>query len=93
MSTGATEVRTVYTTEEILSSQAYEEPLIANGVRCHGGFDGDGQYRSPRTLHRAPAIHAWQGQLLRDGHDLIEISSALMPPQYPNAEQAKLLLR
>jgi len=93
MSTGATEVRTVYTAEEILSSQAYEEPLIANGVRCHGGFDGDGTYHSPRTLHRTPAIQAWQGQLLRDGHDLIEISSALMPPQYPNAEQAKLLLR
>jgi hypothetical protein len=93
MSDGASEVRNSYSAEEILASQSYEEPLIANGVRCHGGFDAGGQYRSPRTLYRAPAIQAWQAQLAHDGHALVEISSALMPPQYPNAEQAKLLLR
>ena len=93
MSDEATEPRAVYTAEELLSSQAYGEPLIANGVRCHGGFDDDGKYHSPRTLHRTPAIRAWQAQLARAGHDLVEIPSALMPPQYPNAAQAKLLLR
>jgi hypothetical protein len=93
MSGGTAVTRTVYTTEELLSSSAYEEPLIANGVRCHGGFDAEGSYRSPRTLHRGPAIRSWQDQLARDGHALLEISPALMPPQYPNAEQAKLLLR
>ncbi len=87
------ELPTVYTAEQLLSSQTYGEPLIANGVRCHGGFDGDGKYHSPRALHRTPAIRAWKDQLTQDGHDLVELSSALMPPQYPNAAQAKLLLR
>lgn len=84
--------RRVYARDEILENGEYTEPLIANGVRCHGGFDADGVYRSPRTLHRLPAIGAWQSQLVGDGHALIEIPRALMPPQYPNVEQAKLLL-
>ncbi|MBW2312953.1 MAG: hypothetical protein JRH10_02095 [Deltaproteobacteria bacterium] len=82
-----------YEEDELLESGSYSEPLIAGGVRCHGGFDEVGEYRSPRTTHRAPAILAWQEQLRRDGHGLIEVDAALMPPQYPNVEQAKLLLR
>jgi hypothetical protein len=62
-------------------------------VRCHGGFDADGLYHSPRTLFRQPAIEAWQAKLAADGHPLLEIPSTLMPPQYPSAAQAKLLLR
>ena len=85
--------RTTFSAEELLSSRDYSQPLIANGVRCHGGFDADGRYGSPRTLHRGPAIEAWQGQLARDGHPLIEIPASLMPPQYPSVSQAKLLLR
>jgi hypothetical protein len=85
--------RLVYSREELLEDAGYGEPLIANGVRCHGGFDQGGSYRSPRTLHRVPAIHAWQARLLRDGHDLLSIDRALMPPQFPNVDQARLLLR
>ncbi len=85
--------RLIYTAEELLTSGAYQEPLIANEVRCHGGFLEDGQYRSPRTLHRDPAITAWKGQLTEQGHSLVEIASELTPPQYPNIDQAKLLLR
>jgi hypothetical protein len=85
--------RLVYTAEELLSSGEYKEPLIANDVRCHGGFQDDGLYRSPRTLHRAPAIDAWKRQLAGQGHDLIGLSRDLTPPQYPNVAQAKLLLR
>jgi hypothetical protein len=85
--------RTSYSRDELLASGAYEAPLIAGGVRCHGGFAADGRYRSPRTLHRAPAIAAWQGRLARDGHPLIEIPRALMPPQYPNVAQATLLMK
>ena len=88
-----TDDRLVYTTEELLAGGSYEEPLIANGVRCHGGFDADGNYRSPRTLHRNPAIRAWQARLEREGHEVLSIPAAAMPPQYPNAAQAKLLLR
>lgn len=85
--------RLVYTAEEILSGGEYTEPLIANEVRCHGGFNADGRYRSPRMLHRGPAIDAWKEQLSLAGHDLIDIPRAFVPPQYPNVAQAKLLLK
>ena len=49
-----------YTSDELLASHDYAEPLFAGGVRCHGGFTGDGTYVSPRTKHRVPAIEAWQ---------------------------------
>jgi hypothetical protein len=85
--------RVAYSADEILATEPGLEPLFANGVRCHGGFDSAGRYRSPRTLHRAPAIRAWQARLAAQGEDLLTISRALLPPQYPNVAQAKLLLR
>ncbi len=91
--TGTQDTPLRYSSKDLLSSGSYEEPLIAGGVRCHGGFDAEGQYRSPRTVHRGPAIRAWQDQVINAGHELIQIPNTLMPPQYPNVEQAKLLLR
>jgi hypothetical protein len=90
---GSEPERLAFTAAELLATDAGLEPLVANGVRCHGGFDGDGRYRSPRTLHRAAAIHAWQERLVREGSGLVEISRALIPPQSPNVAQAKLLLQ
>lgn len=87
------DLRLDYDEAELLDSGGYEEPLIAAGVRCHGGFDSAGAYRSPRTIHRAPAIATWQERLTRDGHELVRLDRALLPPQYPSVEQAKLLLR
>lgn len=84
--------RLVFTREELLANTPTEEPLIAGGVRCHGGFASDGGYVSPRTLHRGPAIRAWQARLARDGHELVTIGREHIPPQYPNQAQAKLLL-
>src|SRR5690349_10540932 len=55
-----TPVQLTYDEAELLASHDYEAPLIAGGVRCHGGFDADGAYVSPRTKHRAPAIANWQ---------------------------------
>jgi hypothetical protein len=81
-----------YSQEELLSSIAYDEPLIANGVRCHGGFVA-GRYQSPRCLGRGPAIAAWQAQLRGRGVPLLDVPAELVPPHYPNAEQAILLLR
>jgi hypothetical protein len=78
---------------ELLEDGAYAEPLIANGVRCHGGFTEDGVYRSPRTIHRLPAIESWQQNLQASGGSLLEISKDLMPPQYPSVDQAVLLCR
>jgi hypothetical protein len=84
--------RLEYSEEELLSSVAYDEPLVANGVRCHGGFVGD-IYRSPRTAGRGPAIAAWQAQLAARGQPLLDIPPSLVPPHYPSAPQAVLLLR
>ncbi len=89
----STEAPLVYTLEEILADPEVNEPLVAGGVRCHGGFDADGRYRSPRTRFRAPAILAWQERLRREGADLVEVSPRLIPLQYPNVAQSKLLLK
>jgi hypothetical protein len=85
-------MRTRFSQDELLTSVDYDEPLIANGVRCHGGFAG-GAYVSPRTAVRGPAIAAWQARLAARGVPLLEVPAALVPPHYPNAAQAKLLLR
>ena len=34
-----------FTEDELLSDLAVSEPLLAGGVRCHGGFDADGHLR------------------------------------------------
>jgi hypothetical protein len=90
---GSEAERLVYSAQELLESEICEAPLVAGGVRCHGGFDAQGAYHSPRTRFRAPAIRAWQAGLLREGGTLLEIPRESMPPQYPNLAQAKLLLR
>ena len=84
--------QTSFSSDEILANQVFEAPLIANGVRCHGGFVA-GQYVSPRTAGRGPAIAAWQAALREQGIPLIDVPRTLVPPQYPNAAQAALLLR
>ncbi len=84
--------RLEYSEAELLSGHPYEEPLIADGVLCHGGFI-DGKYMSPRTLHRRPAIEAWQQRLRDEGQPLLNLPSEYVPPHYPNYEQAKFLLR
>ena len=81
-----------YSAPELLSSHAYEEPLIAGGVRCHGGFIG-GQYVSPLTLVRDPAIHAWKQRLLDEGNPILYVPREYIPPNYPSYPQAKLLLQ
>jgi hypothetical protein len=85
--------RLTYSPEELLSDTRVTAPLHAGGVLCHGGFDADGRYCSPRTLHRTPAIHSWQAKLIADGGELIQIGDELIPPQYPSVEQAKLMLK
>ena len=53
---------TAWTEDELLATDPGIEPLIVGGYRCHGGFDDDGRYHSPRTRFRVPAIEAWQQQ-------------------------------
>lgn len=87
-------LQTDWTEAELLASDAIAEPLLAAGTRCHGGFDADGAYRSPRTRFRRPAIEAWQQRHREQfGADLIDVPLSTWPESYPNVAQAKLLLR
>jgi hypothetical protein len=88
------ELRTTFEQAELLATHDVEEPLIAAGVRCHGGFTSEGNYVSPRTKHRADAIEAWQQRHLADvGGELLDLPLATWPEHYPNVEQAKFLIR
>jgi hypothetical protein len=80
-----------YTEAQLLAEHDFEEPLVAGGVRCHGGFI-KGEYVSPRTLVREPAIAAWKTRLADEGQPLIQLPARYIPPHYPNVAQAKLLL-
>jgi hypothetical protein len=78
---------------ELLETDAISEPLFAAGRRCHGGFDTDGNYRSPRTRFRTVAIESWQAhQRATFGTEMIDVPLATWPENYPNVAQAKLLL-
>jgi hypothetical protein len=88
-----TTTQTSFTADELLVSHEVEKPLVAGGVRCHGGFDGDGRYVSPRTKNRAPAIRSWQEQHRElFGGELLDIGLDAWPPAWPNVAQAKFLL-
>jgi hypothetical protein len=83
-----------YTEAELLADHDIAEPLVANGVRCHGGFDADGQYVSPRTLNRWPAIRAWEAEReAQFGTQILDIPLDTWPEPFPNVEQSKCLLR
>jgi hypothetical protein len=83
-----------YTENELLASHDYAGPLFAGGVRCHGGFDDEGSYVSPRTRNRAPAITAWEAKRVEDfGTPRLDIPLDSWPESFPNVAQTKLLLR
>lgn len=89
-----TTAQMTYTAEELLLSDDYVEPLIAGDVRCHGGFDGTGTYRSPRTRFRGPAIEAWEQQRLEQfGTPIIDVPMDTWPAAFPDVEQSKFLIR
>jgi hypothetical protein len=84
----------VFTGDQLLANVKLEAPLLVGDVRCHGGFDADGRYRSPRTLWRVPAIEAWQRQhLARSPVPLVEVPDSCVPAHLPSVAQAKLLLK
>lgn len=82
-----------WTEAELLETHAVEEPLIADGVKCHGGFLGDGTYVSPRTKNRETAIVNWKAEHAKNfGTQLLDIGLENWPSHYPNVAQAKFLL-
>lgn len=85
--------RLAYTTDEILADHPYASAHTEAGYRLHGGFDAAGNYISPRTLHRWPAIRAWSDALKARGGTLIDSSQQLMVRgNFPSAAQQKFLL-
>jgi hypothetical protein len=85
--------RVAYSRAELLQSHDVAEPLIAGGRRCHGGFDQEGGYVPPRTLHRVPAIEAWQAQHCETfGTKVIDVPLATWPEHFPNVAQARHLV-
>jgi hypothetical protein len=83
-----------FSEEELLADLAVTAPLIAGGVRCHGGFDEDGRYVSPRTRFRRPAIAAWSEQNSRTfSSQLIDPPIEWWERSFPNVEQARFLIR
>jgi hypothetical protein len=80
--------------DELLANPKYDHTLIVNGRRCHGGFDKDGNYQSPRTVWRNPAIEAWQERhLATSALPLVEVPRDVIPPYTPNVAQARFLLK
>jgi hypothetical protein len=89
-----TDSQLTFTEQELLAGHDVAEALLAGGVRCHGGFDANGEYVSPRTRNRAPAIVAWQ-RSHRDqfGTEILDAPLELWPEVFPNVAQSKYLLR
>ncbi len=90
----STTAPTSWTEHELLATDPGIEPLMVGGYRCHGGFDAEGRYHSPRTRFRVAAIEAWQQQH-RDqyGTDLLDVPLATWPATYPNVAQSRYLLQ
>jgi hypothetical protein len=90
----ATTAQVEFTAEELLADAPVVEPLLAGGVRCHGGFDADGAYVSPRTRFRVPAIEAWQQRHVElFAAPVLDVDMDMWPANFPNVEQARFLLR
>ena len=83
-----------FTEAELLADHTMAEPLIEGGVRCHGGFDDQGDYVSPRTKHRVPAIEAWQAQHTElFGTQVLHVPLDTWPAHMPNVAQARHLIK
>jgi hypothetical protein len=83
-----------FTEAELLADPDVVAPLIAGTVRCHGGFDDDGNYLSPRTKFRTSAIAAWSEQNSeRFGTELVDVPLERWEKTFPSVEQAKFLIR
>jgi hypothetical protein len=85
--------QTSWTEPELLADDATTAPLVVAGYRCHGGFDDDGRYHSPRTRFRVPAIEAWQARHAEEfGTALLDVPLATWPATFPNVAQSRFLL-
>ncbi|MBV8594420.1 MAG: hypothetical protein JOZ27_08995 [Caulobacteraceae bacterium] len=87
------DARLRYSRAELMQSHDYAAPHAAAGYRLHGGFTSAGDYVSPRTLVRWPAVRAWGEALKARGWPLIDASGDLLKREgFPTFAQHKLLL-
>ena len=89
-----TTAQVTFTEAELLADHTMAEPLIEGGVRCHGGFDEQGEYVSPRPKFRVPAIEAWQARHRElFGTEVLDIPLDTWPAHVPNVAQARHLIK
>jgi hypothetical protein len=82
-----------FTEDELLANAPVVEPLIAGGRRCHGGFEENGAYISPRTKFRRPAIEAWSEQNCSlFSSEIIDVPMERWGKNFPTAGQARFLI-
>ena len=83
-----------FTEAELLADDDFCEPLFAGAVRCHGGFDAEGRYVSPRARFRRPAIEAWGASHCElFSTSLLDVPIERWDRTFPSVEQARFLLR
>ena len=88
------DLKLIYTQEEIEQDHPYAKRQVESGMKLHGGFDEAGNYISPRTLHRWPAIKAWRQNLKARGHSLLTADRELLDnDNYPLYQQQKFLIQ
>ncbi|HIG42067.1 MAG: hypothetical protein ABGY96_29310 [bacterium] len=86
--------RVIYSKDELEAEIDYATPHMESGEKLHGGFDGDGNYVTPRTKYRWEAINAWTEQLKANQVEIIEATTALLTePNFPNVEQQVFLIK
>jgi len=79
--------------QDLLATAEIDEPLIIRGTRCHGGFDADGKYISPRNKYRSAAIDLWRRQFeTRYARAVASIPPQSFPSHIPSLRQAEFLL-
>jgi hypothetical protein len=82
----------VLSSDDLVAEHVYYQPNIVAGYQLHGGLDKQGQYLSPRSLNRGPAISRWAEELGRRGGELLDCFPLLQRTHYPTVAQQKLLL-
>ncbi len=84
----------VFSTEELLSEQAFATEHRVLGKRMHGGFSADGRYIPPRSLGRSKALQNWSGELSDRGGAVFAADSSLLGGErVPTVAQYQVLLR
>ena len=94
MGESMTTAQVEFTEAELLANHDVSAPLIAGGVRCHGGFTDEGTYVSPRTKFRVPGVTAWQDKHRAEfGTEILHAPLELWPENFPNLDQARYLIK